>query len=67
MSESIDKNLKLEFDKLIIKVKNGDVSKTPSIADKLKLYSWYKQALFGDITEKEPAEATDFTKKMKHE
>ena len=64
MSEDIDKKLKSEFDVLVIKVKKGDVSKNPSIADKLKLYAWYKQALFGDATGDEPS---DFTNKMKYD
>lgn len=67
MSENIDKKLKSEFDNLLIKVKNGDVAKKPSIADKLKLYAWYKQALFGDIKADAPSGVADFTEKMKHD
>ena len=67
MAELVDKKIKAEFDKLVVKVKNGDVSKTPSINDKLKLYAWYKQALFGDIPSSDLDKSKDFTEKMKQE
>lgn len=58
----MNKNLKSEFDEILKKVKNKEVDKTPGIADKLKLYAWYKQALFGDIKGTAP---DDITEKMK--
>ena len=60
----MSKNLKAEFDEILKKVKNKEVDKTPGVLDKLKLYAWYKQALFGDVKGEAP---DDMTEKMKFE
>ena len=58
------KKLKQIFDECIKKVKSGEVSQKPSIADKLKLYAWYKQATKGDVKGDCP---DDMTEKLKYD
>ncbi len=42
-------NLKKEFESILQKVKDKQVSKIPTQTEKLKLYAWYKQATEGDV------------------
>ena len=62
----MNKSLQAEFEDVLQKVKNKQVSKNPGMADKLKLYAWYKQALAGDLDIKIDC-PEDFVGKMKHQ
>lgn len=53
-----------QFEALLEKVKNGQVSKQPSQQDKLKLYAWYKQAKEGDAHGERP---DDFVGGLKYD
>ncbi len=41
--------LKNEFNEMVIKVRDATIDFTPSNAQKLKLYAFYKQATVGDV------------------
>ena len=59
-------DLKAEFEEVLRKVKNAEVSIQPTQTQKLQLYAWYKQATEGDVSEAAPTGLFDMVAKAKH-
>ena len=57
--------LKAGFENLVLRVREGTVSKQPTQTEKLKLYAWYKQATEGDVKGEAPG-GFDIVGKAKH-
>ncbi len=57
--------VKTQFEEILAKVQNKQVSKNPTQPEKLKLYAWFKQAHEGDVQGEEPSMA-QFVERAKY-